>query len=45
MESFLTGEQYYDLRILHKRSKEKRVCDRIKAILMLDSGYTYETIA
>jgi transposase len=45
MESFLTGEQYYDLRMLHKRSKEKRVCDKIKAILMLDSGYTYDHIA
>jgi hypothetical protein len=45
MESFLTGEQYYDLRMLHKRSREKRVCDKIKAILMLDSGYTYDHIA
>jgi len=45
MGKFLTGEQYYDLRILHKRSREKRMCDKIKAILMLNSDYTYEHIA
>jgi transposase len=45
MGKFLTGGEYYDLRRLHKRSREKRVCDKIKAILMLDSGYTYEHIA
>jgi len=29
---------------MHKKSREKRVCDKIKAILLLNSGYTYEHI-
>jgi transposase len=45
MATFLSAAQVYDLRIRHKKSREKRVCDKIKAILMLDDGYPYEVIA
>jgi len=44
MSSFLSTDQIIALRTMHKKSREKRVCDKIKAILLLNSGYTYEHI-
>ena len=38
---FLTEEQYQLLRLAHKAQREKRLADRIKAILMFHSGFTY----
>jgi len=40
-KGFLTEEQYQLLRLAHKAQREKRLADRIKAILMLHSGFTY----
>jgi len=45
MESFLTNKERKEYRVLHKKSKEKRYADRIKSILWLDKGYSYEYIA
>ena len=40
-KSFLTNKQRDDYKRLHKRCKNKRHADRIKAILMLDAGYGF----
>lgn len=44
MESFLTQGQVLILRTAHKQQKEKRLADRIKAIMMLHNGFTYPQI-
>ena len=31
--------------IQHRRERDKRVCDRIKAVLAYDDGYSYAEIA
>ena len=41
----LTGEEVKELRIAHKQQRDKRLADRIKAILLLHEGFTYEQIA
>ena len=45
MESFLTQEQVLVLRVAHKQQKEKRLADRIKAVLSLNSGHPIAQIA
>lgn len=45
MSSFLSTDQIIALRTMHKKSREKRVCDKIKAILMLNDGHSAEFIA
>src|ERR1044071_8445724 len=45
MESFLSQLQEKEYRQLHKRCKDKRQADRIKAILLLNKGWSYEAIA
>jgi transposase len=45
MQSFLTEAQRSEYKRLHKKSKEKRFADRIKSILALDRGYSFEEIA
>ena len=40
----LTEKQVLELKIAHKQTREKRVADRIKAILMVHMGFTYEQI-
>ena len=45
MPEFLTDEQVAVLRTAHKTTREKRLADRIKAVLMLHHGFTYEQIA
>lgn len=45
MKEFLTKEQRAYLVRTHKREQNKRTCDRIKAVLLCDSGYTYSEIA
>lgn len=42
--ALLTDEQVVELKIAHKQTREKRFADRVKAILMLDAGYTYDQI-
>ncbi len=45
MPRYLTDEQIALLLTTHKTTREKRLADRIKAILMLHHGFTYEQIA
>lgn len=40
----LTDDQVRDLKLTHKQTREKRLADRIKAVLMLHFGFTYEQI-
>lgn len=45
MSNFLTSEQVLVLKQSHKGTREKRLADRIKAVLMLNSGFTYDQIS
>lgn len=45
MLDFLTEEQVKVLRQTHKTIKDKKLADRIKSILMLHNGFTYQQIA
>jgi transposase len=41
----LTDQQCAELRAQHKLERDRRICDRIKAVLLFDKGWTYEQIA
>jgi transposase len=43
--SFLTDEEKAQLRAQHKRERDKRICDRIKAVLLRDKGWSIAAIA
>ena len=45
MHTVLTENERFELLSRHKREKEKRIADRIKAVLLLDEGWSYEEIA
>lgn len=45
MRDFLTPEERNKLKAQHKLERDKRVCDRIKAILLADEGWTFQQIA
>jgi transposase len=45
MRDFLTTEERNKLKLQHKSERDKRVCDRIKAILLADEGWTFQQIA
>lgn len=45
MHTVLTENERFELLSRHKREKEKRIADRIKAVLLLDEGWRYEEIA
>jgi len=45
MRDFLTPEQIAEYRQMHKKVRTLREGDRIKAILLLNKGYSYEEIA
>lgn len=45
MERKLTPQERITLQQRHKKERDKRVCDRIKAVLAYDEGYTYSEIA
>ena len=45
MERILTPKQREALRLRHRKERDKRVCDRIKAVLAFDEGYSYTEIA
>lgn len=45
MSNFLSLEERDRLKSQHKKERDKRLCDRIKAILLYDEGWTYEQIA
>lgn len=42
---FLTNEEKAQLRSQHKRERDRRICDRIKAVLLYDEGWAIATIA
>lgn len=44
MPNFLSEEQVFTLRLAHSKIKEKQLADRIKAILALNEGLTYEEV-
>jgi transposase len=43
--SFLTGQERDQLKLQHKRERDKRVADRIKAVLLFDRGWSPQQIA
>src|SRR5271156_2154729 len=45
MEQKLTTTERAELQSWHKIERDKRVCDRIKAVLAYDDGYNYSDIA
>jgi len=45
MERILTSKQREDLRLRHRKERDGRIRDRIKAVLAFDEGYTYSEIA
>ena len=45
MERKLTPQQRERLLKSHRKERDKRVCDRIKAVLAYDDGYSYSEIA
>ena len=45
MSKFLTESQVLELRLTHKQQREKKMADRVKAVLMLNSGFTPEQIS
>ena len=42
---FLSDEERAQLRLQHKRERDKRVCDRIKAVLLFDKDWSIASIA
>lgn len=45
MNRKLTQEERTTLQRSHKQERDKRICDRIKAVLAYDDGYSYSEIA
>ncbi len=42
---FLSSEEKSELRSRHRMDNNKKTCDRIKAILMANDGWTYVQIS
>ena len=42
---FLTDQERTQLKAQHKRERDKRICDRIKAVLLADEGWAPQQIA
>jgi predicted transposase YdaD len=42
---FLTDQEKTQLKVQHKQERDKRICDRIKAILLYDEGWSSQQIA
>jgi transposase len=45
MEKLLTKKEREQLISRHRKERDKRICDRIKAVLAFDDGYSYAEIA
>lgn len=45
MAKFLTDNERIKLRVQHRLERDRRVADRIKAVLLYDKGWTYQRIA
>jgi predicted ArsR family transcriptional regulator len=41
----LTPQERENLILRHRKERDKRTCDRIKAVLAYDDGYSYSEIA
>ena len=41
----LTQDKIKDLKTLHKNERDKKVCDRIKAVLLINEDYSFEEVA
>jgi DNA-binding NarL/FixJ family response regulator len=42
---FLSDSELNQLRIQHKKERDGRICDRIKAVLLYDKGWSIAAIA
>jgi hypothetical protein len=42
--TMLTDEQVIRLKLAHNKTREKRLADRIKAVLMVHAGFIYDQI-
>jgi hypothetical protein len=42
---FLSDNERAQLKAQHKRERDKRICDRIKAVLLCDKGWSVPAIA
>jgi len=42
---FLPPSERNSLKALHRANRDKRICDRIKSILLLDNGWSFDKIA
>ena len=42
---FLAPSERNSLKALHRVNRDERVCDRIKAVLLLDNGWSFEKVA
>lgn len=45
MKNFLSQQERDDLKAQHRLERDKRICDRIKAVLLYDKGWTLMQIA
>lgn len=45
MERILKMREREELIVRHKKERDKRICDRIKAVLAYDDGYSYSEIS
>jgi transposase len=45
MKNFLTDEQRKNLKLSHRKERDRRIADRIKAVILKDKGWTYIEIA
>jgi transposase len=45
MKQFLTPQERDGLKSQHRRERDKRICDRIKAVLLSDDSWSYDEIA
>ena len=43
--NFLSDQEKSELKTQHKRERDKRICDRIKAVLLYDKGWSIAAIA
>ena len=43
--NFLTEEERAHLKALHKKERDKSLCDRIKAVVLYDKGWSISAIA
>jgi transposase len=45
MKNILSENEIIQLKAQHKKERDKRICDRIKAVLLYDKGWSYQEIA